>query len=98
MARRLVEAGISVVTLKVGDWDTHEKNFIDMRVQLPQLDRGLHALVTDLVERGLDQDTWPWCCGVNLGGHRGSRAAMAAIIGPKQGPQSWRGAVSAWGR
>ncbi|MDZ4687475.1 MAG: DUF1501 domain-containing protein, partial [Planctomycetaceae bacterium] len=56
IARRLVEAGISVVTLKVGDWDTHEKNFIDMRTQLPQLDRGFHALVTDLHERGLDKD------------------------------------------
>lgn len=56
VARRLVEAGVSVVTLKVGDWDTHEKNFIDMRDQLPQLDRGFHALVGDLHERGLDQD------------------------------------------
>ncbi|MCH5375037.1 MAG: DUF1501 domain-containing protein [Planctomycetes bacterium] len=56
IARRLVESGVSVVTLKVGDWDTHEKNFIDMRRQLPLLDRGFHALVTDLHERGLDQD------------------------------------------
>lgn len=56
MARRLVEAGVSVVTLKVGDWDTHEKNFIDMREQLPPLDRGFHALVTDLHERGLQDD------------------------------------------
>jgi hypothetical protein len=56
MARRLAEAGISVVTLKVGDWDTHEKNFIDMRDQLPQLDRGFQALVTDLHERGLADD------------------------------------------
>ena len=56
IARRLVEAGVSVVTLKVGDWDTHEKNFIDMREQLPQLDRGFHALVTDLHERGLEDD------------------------------------------
>ena len=56
IARRLVEAGVSVVTLKVGDWDTHEKNFRDMREQLPQLDRGFHALVTDLHERGLDKD------------------------------------------
>jgi hypothetical protein len=52
LARRLVEAGINVVTLKVGDWDTHEKNFIDMREQLPQLDQGFHALVTDLHEPG----------------------------------------------
>lgn len=55
MARRLVEAGVSVVTLKIGDWDTHEKNFHDMREQLPQLDRGLHALIGDLYERGLDR-------------------------------------------
>jgi hypothetical protein len=56
LARRLVEAGVSVVTLKVGDWDTHEKNFIDMREQLPQLDQGFHALVSDLYDRGLDKD------------------------------------------
>jgi hypothetical protein len=56
VARRLVESGVSVVTLKVGDWDTHEKNFKDMRAQLPQLDRGFHALVTDLHGRGLDRD------------------------------------------
>jgi hypothetical protein len=56
MARRLVEAGVSVVTCKVGDWDTHEKNFIDHKDQLPQLDKGLHALVTDLYDRGLEKD------------------------------------------
>jgi hypothetical protein len=56
MARRLVEAGVSVVTLKVGDWDTHEKNFIDHKAQLPLLDQGFHALVTDLHDRGLEKD------------------------------------------
>jgi uncharacterized protein DUF1501 len=56
MARRLVEAGVTVVTLKVGDWDTHEKNFIDHKDQLPKLDRGFHALVNDLHDRGLDRD------------------------------------------
>jgi hypothetical protein len=56
MARRLAEAGVAVVTLKVGDWDTHEGNFRDMREQLPQLDQGFHALVTDLHERGLQND------------------------------------------
>jgi uncharacterized protein (DUF1501 family) len=47
---------VSVITLKVGDWDTHEKNFIDMKEQLPQLDRGFHALVSDLYDRGLEKD------------------------------------------
>jgi hypothetical protein len=56
MARRLAEAGVTVVTCKVGDWDTHEKNFIDHKAQLPQLDRGLHALVSDLYDRGLEKD------------------------------------------
>ena len=56
MARRLVEAGVSVVTLKVGDWDTHEKNFRDMRDQLPEIDLGFTALVNDLYDRGLQNE------------------------------------------
>jgi len=56
MARKLVEAGVSVVTLKLGDFDTHEKNFIDHKDQLPQLDKGSHALITDLYDRGLEKD------------------------------------------
>ena len=55
-ARRLVEAGVSVVTLSTGGWDTHGKNFDSMRKQLPRIDQGVHALVTDLHERGLDKD------------------------------------------
>ena len=42
-ARRLVEAGISVVTLVVGGWDTHSNNFNSMRNLLPKLDQGMHA-------------------------------------------------------
>jgi hypothetical protein len=57
LARRLVEAGVSVVTvLAPGYWDTHSKNFTTMRKLLPSLDKGIHALVTDLHERGLDKD------------------------------------------
>ncbi len=56
LARRLVEAGVSVVTLKLGDWDTHEKNFRDMRDQLPQLDQGFSTFVNELHERGLQRD------------------------------------------
>jgi hypothetical protein len=56
LPRRLAEAGVAVVTLKVGDWDTHEEDFRDMREQLPQLDRGLHALVCDLYERCLERE------------------------------------------
>ncbi len=57
LARRLVEAGVPVVTLAVHGWDTHEKNFEVLRKQLPIIDQGmLHALLTDLEVRGLAQD------------------------------------------
>jgi hypothetical protein len=55
-ARRLVESGISVVTLVVGGWDTHSQNFTGLRNLLPKLDQGIHALVSDLHERGLNRD------------------------------------------
>jgi hypothetical protein len=55
-ARRLVEAGVGCVTLAIGGWDTHDQNFVQLRRQLPQVDRGVATLVQDLVERGMDQD------------------------------------------
>ena len=55
-ARRLVESGISVVTLVVGGWDTHGNNFGALRSMLPRLDQGIHALVSDLHERGRARD------------------------------------------
>ncbi|MEZ6058339.1 MAG: DUF1501 domain-containing protein [Planctomycetaceae bacterium] len=55
-ARRLVEAGVRVVTVAYGFWDTHGNNFSHMRQHLPAFDAGLAALITDLHERGLDQD------------------------------------------
>lgn len=56
LARRLVEAGVPMVTLSAGFWDTHADNFVFMREQLPLLDRSLAALVSDLHDRGLAQD------------------------------------------
>jgi uncharacterized protein (DUF1501 family) len=55
-ARRLVEAGISVVTLATGGWDTHGNNFGALRTMLPKLDAGIAALVSDLHERGLSRE------------------------------------------
>jgi hypothetical protein len=56
-ARRLAEAGACVVNvLAPGYWDTHSNNFKTMRELLPLLDRGVHALVTDLHDRGLEED------------------------------------------
>lgn len=55
-ARRLIEAGVRVVTFDWGGWDTHGDNFNHLRRQLPNLDRGLSALLQDLSDRGLDKD------------------------------------------
>jgi hypothetical protein len=55
-ARRLVEAGVGCVTLSYGGWDTHENNFVQLRKQLPNLDRGIANLVNDLHDRGLSDD------------------------------------------
>jgi len=56
MARRLVEAGVPVVSLSSGFWDTHTDNTIWMSEQLPLLDRSLHALLRDLDQRGMTDD------------------------------------------
>ncbi len=55
-ARRLVEAGVGCVTLSIGGWDTHGQNFQQLRRQLPQVDKGVSNLITDLHERGLADD------------------------------------------
>jgi hypothetical protein len=56
MARRLVEAGVRVVTISFGRWDTHSDNFGSNRRRIPKLDQALSALVEDLHMRGLDRD------------------------------------------
>jgi Protein of unknown function (DUF1501) len=60
LARRLVEAGVRVVTLSVGSWDHHSNPnqhiFQSYRHVLPVLDQSITALVTDLEERGLSED------------------------------------------
>jgi len=83
LARRLVEAGVSVVSLKVGDWDTHEHNFRDMREQCPQLDQGFHALVTDLYDRGLENDV-----AVVMWGEFGRAPRISRIAGRDHWPEA----------
>ena len=67
-ARRLVEAGVSVVSVASrfpvrvpgvndpGGWDTHGYNFKLLRAKLPIYDQAVYALLTDLPDRGLDKD------------------------------------------
>ena len=59
VARRLVEAGVRLVSLNYSRWDWHGgdgMNFPRSRQEFPLLDQGLSALITDLHERGLDRD------------------------------------------
>jgi hypothetical protein len=58
LGRKLVEAGVSAVEINLGNWDTHGQNFQALRTrQLPPLDQGMSALVQDLVQRGMWQNT-----------------------------------------
>ncbi len=57
MARRLVGAGVRFVTLTYGGWDMHSTITQGMRGQMPALDQGLHALITDLDKQGLLKTT-----------------------------------------
>ena len=57
IARRLVEAGVRVVTVDLRWWDTHVKGYETMRDGfLPRWDIAYPALLEDLHERGLNDD------------------------------------------
>jgi uncharacterized protein (DUF1501 family) len=63
-ARRLIEAGVRFVTVSLGGWDTHIANFRALRDRLlPPLDQALSALVIDLEQRGLLEETIVLCGG-----------------------------------
>lgn len=58
LARRLVEAGVPFVEVNYGGWDNHQNIFDTLQNdKLPTLDRGMSALVEDLTQRGLWEDT-----------------------------------------
>ena len=63
MARRLAEQGVPYITINYKGWDTHKQHFETMRRKLPELDKGLAALLQDLSERGLLDRTIVWCGG-----------------------------------
>src|SRR6185369_14316377 len=66
-ARRLVEAGVPLVTVFWQNdgltnvsvyWDTHNRNFIDLKTRLmPASDQAFSALLDDLASRGLLDET-----------------------------------------
>jgi uncharacterized protein (DUF1501 family) len=58
MARRLVEQGVPFIEVDLGGWDNHQGIFATLADnKLPELDQAMSALVEDLVQRGLYDDT-----------------------------------------
>ncbi len=57
MARRLVEAGVRLVTVTYGGWDMHDQITNNFRAQMPPLDMALATLIDDLSQRGLLGET-----------------------------------------
>jgi uncharacterized protein (DUF1501 family) len=61
MAKRLVEGGVRLVQVNLGknsSWDTHRRNFVNLKDNLlPPLDRCIAALLDDLSESGLLEET-----------------------------------------
>jgi arylsulfatase A-like enzyme len=58
LARRLVEVGVSWVTVYSGGWDHHTKIFEAYKGDhIKNMDQGVAALISDLDERGLSDST-----------------------------------------
>jgi hypothetical protein len=53
LARRLVEAGIPLIEVSLGDWDTHVDHFRRSAALAAQVDRPFTQLLMDLKQRGL---------------------------------------------
>jgi hypothetical protein len=87
LARRLVESGVTFVTVQAGGgWDTHGDNFKQLKTKLlPQFDRAVAALVTDLHERGLQDDVLVMAFG---------EFGRTPKINPQAGRDHWPGAMS----
>ena len=90
LARRLVEAGVPFVTINDGGWDHHSDLFGALRKRLPGWDRSVAALVTDLDERGLLDDTL-----VIALGEFGRTPKISTLSGQsKPGRDHWANAMS----
>jgi hypothetical protein len=86
LARRLVEGGVTYVTVNMGGWDTHNNNFQSLKTNnLPRYDRALAALIEDLHQRGLDKKVLVITYG---------EFGRTPRINPTAGRDHWPGAMS----
>lgn len=89
MARRLVEHGVTFVSVGTFGWDYHGELPQAMKRDLPAYDRGVAALVADLYERGLDKKVL-----VVSMGEFGREPRMTSINGLKPGREHWGDVMS----
>ena len=91
MARQLVEAGVTLVQVNLGNnetWDTHDNNFPLLKdCLLPPTDRAISALLDDLQARGLLNDTLVVMCGEM--GRTPKVSAVNRSPGAKAGRDHW---------
>ncbi len=87
LARRLVESGVTYVTVQAGGgWDTHGNNFAELKNRLlPAFDRAVAALVDDLYVRGLQDEVLVMAMG---------EFGRTPRINPQAGRDHWPGAMS----
>jgi hypothetical protein len=85
LARRLVEAGVTFVTVHMGGWDDHANIEAAMKNKLPITDHAVATLVEDLAERGLLESTAICVCG---------EFGRTPRVNPSAGRDHWGQALS----
>jgi len=56
MARRLVENGVSFVTINHAGWDFHERISDGTKRLVPEVDKAITAFINDIYNRGMEND------------------------------------------
>lgn len=63
VARRLVEAGVPYITINATGWDTHIRHFETLNRIAPEMDQAVAALLSDLHQKKLLDQTIVWWSG-----------------------------------
>jgi hypothetical protein len=63
LARRMVENGVRFVQLYAGGWDSHDYLERAHSARIRSVDKPIAALIRDLRDRGMLDDTLVFCCG-----------------------------------
>ena len=91
LARRLVERGVRFVQLFDSGWDHHSKVFDNLKKKAREVDQPMAALLADLKQRGLLDDTL-----VVWGGEFGRTPMMQGAAGPAAGRDHHKDGYACW--